>query len=78
MASPVPKFPFIIENLRDLGITKEVPFATLRKEVIRETGSIKDETIKHIVNIMVDLGYIERTKRPGIFEIVEFKEGEYD
>lgn len=56
--SPIPKFPLIIENLKQKGFKKQCTLDSLKKEVMRETGSIKDQTIKNTILAMEKLDYI--------------------
>lgn len=58
--SPVPKFPGIVAELKRAGFTYEVGFEILKTYIMRETGVIRSETIKRIVQAMEQLGYIQR------------------
>ena len=68
--SPIKYFPQIIENLRKNGYTKEVTIDALTTEVMRETGLIRDYSIKQAIKAMERLGYV-RHKGNGVFEILK-------
>lgn len=66
--SPVPKFPDIINTLKELGYKKEVTIEPLRKAVMMHTGAIKDETIKQTIRAMETLDYLTQ-KTQGVWII---------
>jgi len=68
MASPVPKFPVILENLLNKGYKTQCRLDDLRREIIMETGAMKDDTIKNIIQTMEYLNLI--VVRSGIVTIV--------
>ncbi len=70
--SPIPKFPEIIEYLKDKGYKKEVSLSELRKAVMLKTGVIRDQTIKTIIITMEELEFI-KNRGNSIFLIEPLK-----
>ncbi len=58
MPSPVPKFPKIVQNLRERGFNS-VGIETLTKEIMYETGIIKTSTLKQTIKAMEILDFIK-------------------
>lgn len=59
MASPVPKFPEIIRNLRKKGFILQCSLEDLRKEIILITGSYQESTLSKIISTMDFTEYIK-------------------
>ncbi len=74
MASPIPKFPIIIKNLKLRNFKEAVGYQQLRVEIMRETGSMVDKTIRTIIQAMSDLGYIKDSGHGAIFYLCQDKE----
>ena len=71
--SPIKYFPKIIQNLKNMGYTRQCTMHMLYTEVMRETGIMKDMTLKQTVEAMERLGYI-RLLGSGIVEICPDRE----
>ena len=71
MASPVPKFPKIIENLRARGFTLQVSLETVKTEIMRETGTLKDASLTMAFRAMVRLGYLKDTGNGMVYYIYQ-------
>ncbi len=71
MASPIPKFPEIIENLKARKFQFKIGLEQLRIEIMRVTGSMNTKPIRNIVQAMSDLGYIKDTGSGGLWFICQ-------
>ena len=58
--SPIPKMPFIVNDLRKSGYREQVSLEYLKRSIMRETGLIRAEAIKRVIQAMEDLGYLKQ------------------
>lgn len=71
MASPVPKFPKIMDNLKKRGYTLQVGSEEVKTEIMRETGTCKEAGLSLAFAAMVRLGYLRDSGRGSIFFICQ-------
>jgi len=58
--SPIPKFPDIIQDLKNTNHKTRTDFNSLRVAIMRVTNTIKSGTIAQIIRAMEDLGYLKK------------------
>lgn len=69
--SPVPKFPAVIQHLKDKGMIKQVNLTDLRKSIILIVGVSSESGIRRSIELMVELDYLKETGHLNIWSIHE-------
>ena len=75
--TPIKYFPKIFDNLKRRGYTKQVTLAIMEQEIIKETGLVRDATIRNVVVIMEKLGYI-KLNPTGVLDILYWNQNMTD
>jgi hypothetical protein len=60
--SPIPKFPDIVRDLAGQGYTIETALEPLRTAVMRQTGLIRDQSVRQAIRAMEQLGYLKMSE----------------